>query len=167
MKKKKKMILIVSAIIISLAISAVALIKLYSFIYDVAEALSSVHGTWPSYYGIRVPDPTVEICAFSESGPFGEGEIYTICEYNDENFEKLTSMKIWSTFQSPDDIASICEYITTIKEKINSSDQLFKQYHLQVKEGYLYYLKLRDEGGFFLLIVNTDTKKLYALEDMV
>jgi hypothetical protein len=101
---------------------------------------------------------------------FGEGEIYTICEYNDENFEKLTSMEIWSTFQSPDDIASICEYITKVKQMIDyggSSDKIFKQYHLEVKEGYLYYLQLQDDGGFFLLIVNTDTKKLYALEDLV
>jgi cytochrome c oxidase assembly protein Cox11 len=49
MKKKKKLIVILSLSLISLIIAAFALYKLYFFICDVAEAMTSVHGTWPSY----------------------------------------------------------------------------------------------------------------------
>lgn len=132
------------------------------------ETLTTEHGMWYINFGVRVPTPEKEEKPFYESGPTGDGEIYTICEYSDRNFEKLTNMPIWKKIDTQADIDLINERLKTITNWITSqgtkNNDLLLKYPVPINKGNLYYLKSKSSDGFFLLICDKQSNKLYGLE---
>lgn len=144
----------------------IIIITLVSIVFYIDNEINTEHITWLFNYGIKVPK--TETYAYYESGPRGDGEIYTICQYDDKGFQKLASMHIWSTISNQSEIDSINNHIATMKDWISLSNtpdkEIFSKYPILIKKGYLYYLKPKESDGFFLLVANKDNKKLYALE---
>ncbi|GKU25469.1 hypothetical protein [Clostridium folliculivorans] len=130
--------------------------------------MTTEHGLWYINFGVKVPTPEKESKAFYESGPTGDGEIYTICEYSDKNFQRLINMSIWKEINSQTDIDLISDRINTIKNWITNNgtknNDLFLKYPVPINKSNLYYLKSKDSDGFFLLICNKQSNKLYGLE---
>ncbi|MBK1809040.1 hypothetical protein JHL18_00040 [Clostridium sp. YIM B02505] len=160
--RTKKLLTIPKLILIIVIISGVFLGK------KAVETTTTEHGLWYINFGIKVPTPAKEMKPFYESGPTGDGEIYTICEYSDKNFKKLVNMSIWKEINTQSDIDLINDRVKIINKWVTSNgtknNDLFLKYPVPTTKGNLYYLKPKASNGFFLLICDKQSNKLYGLE---
>lgn len=151
-------------------VSIVVMLSLmFGGFYYVYQKIGTVNGLWDLNWGLKVPKPTKITTVFEHSGR--DLDAYYVCEYDERVFQKVEKLNLWNKVGN-ENLDMLSERVSRFKatiEKMHFPESklytdLFLRYPIEFDKESLYYLKEKENGNYFIAILNTNKKIMYILE---
>lgn len=100
--------------------------------------------------------------------PHGDGEWYILADYNNKRFEQVKNQKFWKQIDKKS-VNLVSKQILQFQKDVLDIHydnekrylKLFSDYPVKFSEGDLYFYKIKDDGSFFIAILDIEKNRRF------
>ncbi|RKN66107.1 hypothetical protein [Paenibacillus ginsengarvi] len=149
-------------IIIVLLIIVLGLLSYYKFAPMYAE--NSIYKSWRKNWGIDLPSTTTHT-VFENTG----SAAYRVSTYSKEEIERISKLPYWRNTEKNYISTIVSQYVELVKKLRGPNEEaayvaMFNNDPVHYYDSSLLFEKRKNDGGYFIAILNPNDQRLYTLE---